>query len=271
MDEGFGTALVWRALSDPSRRRILDLLRAGPSTTGQVAAAFEISRIAVMRHLSVLAEAGLVVSRKRGRERRHYINALPLVGIEERWVEPLPGAWARTLLTLAEHVERRPSDVTLAIDIAQELTLNAKRRDVFRSLTKEVSSWWGPPYLTNRATGLELDPRLGGPFREKWGTRGGKLLATVTAVEPERLLELTGPLHLGVVFGVAEFRLEDDPEGTRLSFAHRGIGDVSPDVVEAFAGGWAELLGNRLRRFVEGGDHGGVADDGKEDELWRRS
>jgi uncharacterized protein YndB with AHSA1/START domain len=119
--------------------------------------------------------------------------------------------------------------------------------------------------LTNRATGLELDPRLGGPFREKWGQGGGKLLATVTAVEPERLLELTGPLHLGVVFGVAEFRLEDDPEGTRLSFAHRGIGEVSPDVVEAFAGGWSELLGNRLRRFVESDARLGIGTEGKED------
>ena len=264
MDEDFGTALVWRALSDPSRRHILDLLRAGPSTTGQVAAAFEISRIAVMRHLSVLAEAGLVVSRKRGRERRHYINALPLVGIADRWVEPLPAAWARTLLRLAEHVERGPSDVPLAIDIAEEFALKAKRRDVFRALTRDVAAWWGPPYLTNRATGLELDPRLGGPFREKWGRSGGKLLATVTALEPERLLELTGPLHLGVVFGIAEFRLEDEPEGTRLSFTHRGIGEVSPHVAEAFAGGWADLLGTRLRRFVED-------DEREEDERWRRS
>ncbi|MGH2782406.1 MAG: metalloregulator ArsR/SmtB family transcription factor, partial [Thermoleophilaceae bacterium] len=68
MDGESGTALVWKALSDRSRRRILDLLRAGPATTGQVAAEFEISRIAVMRHLSVLADAGLVVSQKRGRE-----------------------------------------------------------------------------------------------------------------------------------------------------------------------------------------------------------
>jgi DNA-binding transcriptional ArsR family regulator/uncharacterized protein YndB with AHSA1/START domain len=265
MNEGPGTARVWRALADPSRRRILDLLRAGPSTTGQVAAAFEISRIAVMRHLSVLAEAGLVVSRKRGRERRHYINAVPLIGIEDRWVEPLPAAWARALLRLAQHVEHGPSEVALAIDISQEIALKANRGDVFRALTTDVGSWWGRPYLTNRATGLELDPRLGGPFRERWGRGGGKLLATVSAVEPERLLELTGPLHLGVVFGIAEFRLEDDPEGTRLSFTHRGIGEVAPDVVEAFAGGWAELLGDRLRRFVEGGEPSGIADEREEE------
>jgi DNA-binding transcriptional ArsR family regulator len=264
MDEESGAALVWRALADPSRRRILDLLRAGPSTTGQVAAVFEISRIAVMRHLSVLAEAGLVVSRKRGRERRHYINAASLIGIADRWVEPLPAAWARTLWRLAEHVERRP-EVTLAIDISQEVALKAKRRDVFRALTRDVASWWGPPYLTDRATGLELDPRLGGPFTETWGRGGGKLLATVTALEPERLLELTGPLHLGVVFGIAEFRLEDDPEGTRLSFTHRGIGEVSPDVAEAFAGGWAQLLGNRLRGFVEGDERLGISDEGREE------
>lgn len=153
----------------------------------------------------------------------------------------------------------------LAIDISQELALKAKRRDVFRALTRDVASWWGPPYLTNRATGLELDPCLGGAFMEKWDPGGGKLLATVTAVEPERLLELTGPLHLGVVFGVAEFRLEDDAQGTRLSFAHRGIGEVSPDVVEAVAGGWGELLGNRLRRFVDGDERRRTADEGKED------
>lgn len=266
MGEEHGTALVWRALSDPSRRHILDLLRAAPATTGQVAAAFEISRIAVMRHLSVLADAGLVVSRKRGRERRHYINAVPLIGIEDRWVEPLPAAWARTLRRLAEHVERGPSDVPLAIDIVQELALEAKREDVFRALTRDVASWWGPPYLSSRATGLELEPRLGGQFRETWGGGGGgKLLATVTALEAGRLLELTGPLHLGVVFGIAEFRLEDDVGGTKLSFAHRGIGEVSPDVVEAFAGGWAELLGNRLREFVERGERPGITDESKEE------
>jgi uncharacterized protein YndB with AHSA1/START domain len=140
--------------------------------------------------------------------------------------------------------------VTLTIDIAQEFALKARRADVFRALTTDVGSWWGAPYLTGRATGLELDPSLGGPFREKWGPGGGKLLATVTALQPDRLLELTGPLHLGVVFGIAEFRLEDDAEGTMLSFTHRGIGEISPDLVEASAGGWVELLGNELRTFV---------------------
>ena len=59
---------MWRALADPTRRGILDLLRQRPLITGAIAAQFPISRIAVMRHLEVLSEAGLVTSRKRGRE-----------------------------------------------------------------------------------------------------------------------------------------------------------------------------------------------------------
>jgi DNA-binding transcriptional ArsR family regulator len=72
------TAPLWRALADPTRRRILDLLRERPLITGEIAARFPVSRIAVMRHLEVLSEAGLVTNRKRGRERWHYLNAVPL-------------------------------------------------------------------------------------------------------------------------------------------------------------------------------------------------
>ena len=83
------TASLWRALADPTRRRILDLLRAGPAMTGEIAAAFPISRIAVMRHLEVLADAELITSRKRGRERWHYLNSVPLERLHRRWSGPL--------------------------------------------------------------------------------------------------------------------------------------------------------------------------------------
>lgn len=245
---------IWRAMADPTRRRILDLLRDGPRTTGEIAGAFDISRIAVMRHLSVLSETSLVISRKRGRERWHYINALPLVGIQERWVAPLQAGWARNLLRLRSHLGRpEVSTGALAIDISMEVDLAAGRREVFAALTRDVGAWWGPPFVTERATGLLLDARLGGSFSEVWGD-GGKLLATITALDPGRLLELTGPFHLGVVYGVAAYRLDDSSAGTSLAFTHRGIGDVAPDVAEAFRGGWAELIGTRLRAFVERGE-----------------
>ena len=94
------TASLWRALADPTRRRILDLLRNGPAITGEIAAAFPISRIAVMRHLEVLAEAELITSRKRGRERWHYLNAVPLERLHRRWAGPVEAGFASGLLRL---------------------------------------------------------------------------------------------------------------------------------------------------------------------------
>src|SRR5687768_1590018 len=96
---------VWKALADPTRRSILDLLRGQPRTTGEIAAVFPTSRIAVMKHLRVLEEAGLVVSRKQGRERWHRLNAVPLQQLYERWVHPRSAPWAEGLLRLKEHVE----------------------------------------------------------------------------------------------------------------------------------------------------------------------
>jgi Predicted transcriptional regulators len=99
------TAPLWRALADPTRRRILDLLRERPLITGDIAAQFAISRIAVMRHLEVLSEAGLVTSRKRGRQRWHYLNTVPLQKLHRRWAEPAAAGFASALLRLQDTVE----------------------------------------------------------------------------------------------------------------------------------------------------------------------
>jgi DNA-binding transcriptional ArsR family regulator/uncharacterized protein YndB with AHSA1/START domain len=255
---------IWKAMADPSRRRILDLLRKRPRTTGQLAGEFRISRIAVMRHLAVLSDAGLVVSRKRGRERWHYLNALPLERVYRRWVGPVEAGWARRLLGLDSGLGKPSSELMqgtesgLAIDIAQDLTFGRPRREVFAALT-DVSSWWGPPYVGEAATDLRLEARLGGRFEEVWGPAGGRLLAVVTAIEPDRRLELTGPLHLGVVYGIVEFRLDDVGTDTRLGFSHRAIGSVSAEVAAMFANGWKELLTVRLVARVEQGVKLGIA------------
>lgn len=256
--------LVWRALADPVRRRILDLLRQSPLTTGQVAGNFDISRIAVMRHLSVLSESGLVLNRKRGRQRWHYLNAVPLQRLHRRWVGVLEEGWALNLLRFESEVGSKgmtvgASDSALSIDLAQELVLAVPRAEVFAALTDGVAAWWGAPYLTSKAVGLSLSGRVGGSFVEEWEGGGGKQLAVVTALDPNARLELTGSFHLGVVFGIVEFHLEDDADGTRLAFSHRAIGNVSPETAEAFAAGWRELLGVRLKTFVETGERLGIA------------
>src|SRR5689334_3650680 len=94
-------AYVWYALSDPTRRRLLDLLREQPQTTGSLSAYFaDLSRFAVMKHLTVLENAALITVRRRGRERWNYINAVPLQQIYERWLKPYEAEWANTLLGL---------------------------------------------------------------------------------------------------------------------------------------------------------------------------
>jgi DNA-binding transcriptional ArsR family regulator len=99
---------VWKALSDPTRREILDLLRKGPRTTTEIVDEFpHLSRFGVMKHIDVLRAAGLVNTREEGRQRINSLNALPIRRIYERWVSPYEEFWADNLLRLKEDVEKK--------------------------------------------------------------------------------------------------------------------------------------------------------------------
>jgi DNA-binding transcriptional ArsR family regulator len=101
---------VFKALGDPTRRAILDMLRDGPKTTMQIVGEFpEMTRFGVMKHLGLLEEAGLVVSRKDGRTRWNHLNAVPLRVIYERWVSKYEDQWAGSLVRLKNKVERNTS------------------------------------------------------------------------------------------------------------------------------------------------------------------
>lgn len=98
---------IWRGLANPIRRSILDLLSKGPLTTGELARRFPgLSRYAVMQHLGILEDAGLVRTRKDGRERLNHMNAVPLQRIYERWVGPIAARAASTALELKRHLEQ---------------------------------------------------------------------------------------------------------------------------------------------------------------------
>jgi len=100
---------VASALSDPTRRDILRMLRDAPRTAGSVAGAFAVSRPAVSRHLRVLREAGLVVDEARGRERVYRLELGPLAAVEAFIAElrrDPAGEWERRLLALETEVHR---------------------------------------------------------------------------------------------------------------------------------------------------------------------
>ncbi len=99
-----GTAFT--ALAHARRRRILDIVREnGGCSVNDVAAHFDISRIAVMKHLRVLEEAGLLISEKEGRTRHLYFNAVPIQMIYDRWTTEYSALWASKLTRLKYSVE----------------------------------------------------------------------------------------------------------------------------------------------------------------------
>ena len=97
---------VWKALSDATRRSILDLLRGGPKTTTEIVAEFpDMTRFAVMKHMDVLRDADLIVTRSEGRRRVNSLNAVPIRRIYERWMGPFSELWSSTLLRLKDDLE----------------------------------------------------------------------------------------------------------------------------------------------------------------------
>ena len=97
---------IWKALSDPTRREILDLLRDGPRQTTEIVDAFpKLSRFGVMKHLDVLREAGRIKTRAEGRCRINSLNAAPLRDVIERWIGKYEAYWANTLLRVKESAE----------------------------------------------------------------------------------------------------------------------------------------------------------------------
>lgn len=260
---------IWRALADPTRRAILDLLRERPRITGDIASYFEISRIAVMRHLDVLADARLVTSRKHGRERWHYLNAIPLQRIHERWVHAQAEPWAARLLQLQARARTagRLSVLKPGVDVALDVSIRATRADVFHALTHDTGGWWGHPFLRPDTTSLFLEPRLGGLLVEH-RQGGGSVVAAVTGWTDDRHLELTGTFHLGLAMGIAAFDLLPADEGTSLHFSFRALGAIEGPAGQ-FANGWRELVAERLKTLVETGKRLGVNPEPPKTEVRR--
>ena len=97
---------VFKALADPTRRFLLDLLFARDGRTlTELESELEMTRFGVMKHLKVLEEAGLVVTRKQGREKLHYLNPVPIRLIHDRWIDKYTEERVTALLDLKHQLE----------------------------------------------------------------------------------------------------------------------------------------------------------------------
>ena len=101
--------LLFTAMANPVRRRLLELLRDGSKTAGSLAAQFDLSRPAVSEHLQVLRRAELVREEVRGRERHYHLTAEPLVAVSE-WLHPFEHYWRDRLRTLSHIMEEESDD-----------------------------------------------------------------------------------------------------------------------------------------------------------------
>jgi DNA-binding transcriptional ArsR family regulator len=97
---------VFKALADPTRRFLLDLLfaREGQTLT-ELESAVEMTRYGVMKHLRVLEEAGLVVARRSGREKLHFLNAVPIREVHDRWIDKYTERHVAALIDLKHELE----------------------------------------------------------------------------------------------------------------------------------------------------------------------
>jgi DNA-binding transcriptional ArsR family regulator len=98
--------LVFRALADPSRRRLLDRLHAkNGQTLNELCAGLTMSRQAVAKHVGILAEGNLVAARRAGRSKLHFINPVPIHEIAERWIGKFEGRRLAALADLKRNLE----------------------------------------------------------------------------------------------------------------------------------------------------------------------
>jgi DNA-binding transcriptional ArsR family regulator len=98
---------VFKALADPTRRFLLDLLFARDGRTlTELESELEMTRFGVMKHLKVLAEAGLVVAHKQGREKLHFLNPVPIRLVHDRWIDKYTERQVSALVDLKNELEK---------------------------------------------------------------------------------------------------------------------------------------------------------------------
>lgn len=264
---------VWRALSDPTRRAILDALREAPLTTGALVDSFPQSRVGVMKHLDVLVAAGLVVVRRQGRERWNHLNPMPLQLMYERWVRPYEAFWAEPLLRFKDSLERPilpPEDVTMTgktiappapqhvagiTKVELSIPIDAPIERVWRGLVEQVDLWWPREFFASTdPLRMRFDATLGGRLYEEGANGGGVVWYTVIALSPGHSVDLAG--HLTAAFGgpaqtILRLALSEQGNQTVLDLTDSVFGNVGERAAATNEEGWRALFEKGFKSFVE--------------------
>ncbi|UYV13352.1 MAG: metalloregulator ArsR/SmtB family transcription factor [Phycisphaera sp.] len=255
---------VWKALSDPTRRAILDLLRESRASTGDLAGAFPaLTRFAVMKHLSVLEAAGLVVSRKEGRQKWNYLNAVPLRRVYERWVSRYQDRWAGSLVGLQRLAESQedspvPTDtINMSASVVQtEITIDAPPMKVYDLFFDRPNDWFYESEESRKTQTTKAERKIGGHFYIETahpdGTSDHNVIGTITMLKPGRKVRMRGDCTMPNAF-IANMTIafEAAGNGTRVSIEHRMAGEFDDDLPAGFEEGWQDGL-QKLKKLAEG-------------------
>ncbi|MGN6101966.1 MAG: ArsR/SmtB family transcription factor [Devosia sp.] len=234
---------VFKALSDPTRRALLDSLRdRSGQTLTELEAGLGMTRFGVMKHLKVLEEANLVVTRKAGRFKYHYLNALPIQEVADRWMAPYGKPLARLMLDLKNKFEGIPPMADKP-DFVLETYIRTTPEALWDALVNPDKT---ELYYFHSRLESTLEP--GRPFQYRG--RDGKLLldGEVVAIVPERRLETTfvpmwqeGPATRVV------YEIEPMGEVVKLTLSHYEIAKAG-----GAAEGW-QLILSSLKTYLETG------------------
>jgi DNA-binding transcriptional ArsR family regulator/uncharacterized protein YndB with AHSA1/START domain len=243
---------VFRALNDSHRRLLLDrLFETDGQTLFQLSQALpEMTRFGVMNHLRVLEEADLVVTRRTGRNKHHYLNPVPIRLIHNRWISKYTAPWVGALADLKEQIENGEPRVSRPVHV-YEIFIGCKIADAWKALTdgdQTVQYYYG--------TRVESDWQPSSPVTYTYPD--GRIAAdgTVIAVEePNRLelsfhprwdpaIELSGPVRM-------VWNLEEAEGAVRLSVEFY---DIHPGtrIYDDFTGGIAYIVSG-LKTLLETG------------------
>ena len=248
---------VWSALSHPARRRVVEMLRDAPATTGQVHDSLAReghapSRFATQRHLQVLRSADLVLVTAHGRERYNALNGSALYQATIGWLRPADRSSAESLDRLRQITEVRPTTETgefmptpQHLLTEQAITIDAPRERVWRATFEETSTWWRPPYTIlggNEETILDLGSRVGDPVIERQSGREA-LWGTLAELEIGHSLAWVGRLcGADAATGTVRIRLDSDGESTRVTMRQEAFGYFADSMHDDVANGWQHKL-----------------------------
>lgn len=239
---------VFKALGDPTRRHLLDRLRERDGQTlGALCEHLDMARQSVTQHLGVLEQADLVSTVRRGREKLHYLNPVPIHAIGERWIETFERPRLRALSTVKRHAEdpgmtRKPTYVYVTY-------IKSTPEQVWRALTDAdaTAEYWGHSNVSDWQPGAAWEHRRtdGSGIADAGGT-------VLESVPPERLvMTFRGPDdHPAQRPTQVTFTIEAHGEIVRLTVVHENLVDDADH--EAVSHGWPAVCAN-LKSFLETG------------------